>query len=69
MQRVTCYISHQLVDESNVVKGGEMRDTLFAYICENYACKEPITDITKLKEQIDRLSGRTINAKSSAVTE
>lgn len=36
MQRVTCYISHQLVDESNVVKGGEMRDTLFAYICENY---------------------------------
>lgn len=36
MQKVSCYITHKLVDESHAVKGSAMRDTLFAYIHDSY---------------------------------
>ena len=40
-----------------------------AYFCENYACQEPMTDITKVKELIDQLTGRNVDAESRAITE
>lgn len=36
MSKVTCYATHQLIDENRAVKGSAMRDTIFAYICESY---------------------------------
>lgn len=36
MPKVTCYITHKLIDDSRAVKGATMRDTIFAYICESY---------------------------------
>lgn len=36
MAKITCYISHQSVDESFAIKGIEMRDTIFSYIRENH---------------------------------
>lgn len=36
MRKVTCFISHETIDESHAVKGADMRDTLFAYIRESY---------------------------------
>lgn len=36
MPKVTCYITHKLIDESRAVKGATMRDTIFAYVRESY---------------------------------
>lgn len=36
MQKVTCYITHQSIDETVAVKGSYMRDTIFAYIRQSY---------------------------------
>lgn len=36
MPKVTCYITHNTVDESGAVKGAVMRDTIFSYIQESY---------------------------------
>ncbi|MCK5001312.1 MAG: thioredoxin domain-containing protein [Anaerohalosphaera sp.] len=40
-----------------------------AYFCENYACQEPMTDITKVKELIDQLTGRNVDAESRTIAE
>lgn len=36
MKKVSCYISHKSIDESQAVKGMEMRDTILSYIRESY---------------------------------
>ena len=40
-----------------------------AYVCQNYACKQPVTDIKKLGELINEICGRDTNAESRDVTE
>lgn len=30
MKKITCYISHKTYNEDHAVKGGDMRDTIFA---------------------------------------
>lgn len=36
MTKVICYITRETIDENHAVKGVYMRDTIFAYIHENY---------------------------------
>lgn len=36
MQKVTCFITHQSIDEAKAVKGSDIRDTLFSFIRESY---------------------------------
>lgn len=36
MKKIICYITHKAFNEDNAVKGGDMRDTLFAYIRDSY---------------------------------
>lgn len=36
MQKVTCYITHKVIDEAHAIKGSGLRGTLFSFICESY---------------------------------
>lgn len=36
MRKVTCFISHKSIDESQAVQGSDLRNTLFSYIRESY---------------------------------
>lgn len=36
MQKITCFVSHKMIDRSLATKGSDMRNTLFSYIRESF---------------------------------
>lgn len=53
MNKVICYISHEYVDEIFAVKGLEMRDTIFAYVHQNYPQFTPDDYISR--KELDKI--------------